>query len=164
MEYWDVCNVYGDRTGQIRPKGAFFEPGEYHPAMEAWIKNSRGEILIQQRSAQCEILPGVWGLTTGRMIAGENTEQGCIREIREELGLCVTLSQIQFLKRIPRGELLWDIYLVPDDTPMERFQLQAEEVARAKWVSPIAFRTLLETGKLFRYPEIEEILSLVEAA
>ena len=68
MEYWEVCNACGDRTGQIRPKGAFFGPGEYHPAMEAWIKNSRGEILIQQRSVECEILPGAWGLTTGRMI------------------------------------------------------------------------------------------------
>ncbi len=84
MEYWEVCNACGDRTGQIRPKGAFFGPGEYHPAMEAWIKNSRGEILIQQRSVECEILPGAWGLTTGRMIAGESTQQGCIREIREE--------------------------------------------------------------------------------
>lgn len=53
MEYWEVCNACGDRTGQIRPKGAFFGPGEYHPAMEAWIKNSRGEILIQQRSVEC---------------------------------------------------------------------------------------------------------------
>ncbi len=78
------------------PKAPFFGPGEYHPAMEAWIKNSRGEILIQQRSVECEILPGAWGLTTGRMIAGESTQQGCIREIREELGLCVTPSQIQF--------------------------------------------------------------------
>lgn len=162
MEYWDVCNACGDRTGQIRPKGAFFGPGEYHPAMEAWIKNSRGEILIQQRSVECEILPGAWGLTTGRMIAGESTQQGCIREIREELGLCVTHSQIQFLKRIPRGELLWDIYLVQDDTPSERLQLQAAEVAQAKWTSPRAFRFLLETGKLFWYPEIEEILSMVE--
>ena len=101
MEYWEVCNACGDRTGQIRPKGAFFGPGEYHPAMEAWIKNSRGEILIQQRSVECEILPGAWGLTTGRMIAGESTQQGCIREIREELGLCVTPSQIQFFKKDP---------------------------------------------------------------
>ena len=162
MEYWEVCNACGDRTGQIRPKGAFFGPGEYHPAMEAWIKNSRGEILIHQRSVECEILPGAWGLTTGRMIAGESTQQGCIREIREELGLCVTPSQIQFLKRIPRGELLWDIYLVQDDTPSERLQLQAAEVAQAKWVSPRTFRFLLETGKLFWYPEIEEILSMVE--
>lgn len=62
MEYWEVCNACGDRTGQIRPKGAFFGPGEYHPAMEAWIKNSRGEILIQQRSVECEILPGALGI------------------------------------------------------------------------------------------------------
>lgn len=26
MEYWEVCNACGDRTGQIRPKGAFSGP------------------------------------------------------------------------------------------------------------------------------------------
>lgn len=132
MEYWDVCNRDGIRTSRIRPKGAVFASGEYHPAMEAWIVNSRGEILIQQRIMQCEILPGMWGLTTGRMLAGESTEQGCIREIRQELGVCVSPSQIRFLKTIPRGELLWDLYLVHNDTTIGELTLQAEEVAQAK--------------------------------
>ena len=143
------------------PKAPFSGPVNITRRWKHGIKNSRGEILIQQRSVECEILPGAWGLTTGRMIAGESTQQGCIREIREELGLCVTPLKFNF-KRIPRGELLWDIYLVQDDTPSERLQLQAAEVAQAKWVSPRTFRFLLETGKLFWYPEIEEILSMVE--
>lgn len=41
MEYWDVCDQEGNRSGQTRPKGSAFAPGEYHPAMEAWIVNSR---------------------------------------------------------------------------------------------------------------------------
>lgn len=164
MEYWDVCDQTGKRSGQIRPEGASYSPGEYHPAMEAWIVNSRGEILIQQRSARCEILPGVWGLTTGRMLAGETTAQGCVREIREELGIRVSPEELRFLRRIPRGELLWDIYAVhKDETPGELI-LQKEEVAQVRWVSPACFRKLLESGCLFRYPEIEAILSLVEAA
>lgn len=81
---------------------------------------------------QCEILPGMWGLTTGRMLAGESTEQGCIREIRQELGVCVSPSQIRFLKTIPRGELLWDLYLVHNDATIGELTLQAEEVAQAK--------------------------------
>lgn len=162
MEYWDVCDQEGNRSGQIRPKGSAFAPGEYHPAMEAWIVNSRGEILIQQRSMQCEILPGVWGLTTGRMLAGESTLQGCVREIREELGVCVCPAQIRFLRRIPRGELLWDIYLVHKDVSIGELTLQGEEVAQARWISPSDFLDLLKSGGLFRYPEIEEILSLVE--
>ncbi len=97
MEYWDVCDQNGRRTGAIRPKGASYAAGEFHPAIEAWVINSRSEILIQQRSMQCEILPGVWALTTGRMLAGEGTAQGCIRELREELGITVTPEQLTFV-------------------------------------------------------------------
>lgn len=162
MEYWDVCDRNGIPNGQVRPKGAAFAAGEFHPAMEAWVVSSRGEILIQQRSARCEILPNVWGLTTGRMLAGETTRQGCIREIREELGLHVCPEQLRFLRRIPRGELLWDLYLVRKDVSIEELTLQADEVAQARWVSPAGFRELLDAGSLFRYPEIEDILALVE--
>lgn len=164
MEYWDVCDHTGKRSGQIRPKGAAFAPGEYHPAMEAWIVNRQGEILIQQRSMRCEILPGVWGLTTGRMLAGESTLEGCIREIGEELGIRVSPEELCLLRRIPRGELLWDIYAVHKEVSPGEFILQEEEVAQVRWVSPAGFRELLDTGRLFRYPEIEEILTLVEAA
>ena len=106
MEYWNVYDRSGRWTGRTVPKGTPFGPGEYHPAMEAWIVNGRGELLIQQRSRDCEILPGIWGMTTGRMTApppskegrplsapeadrGETTLEGCIREIREELGIQV---------------------------------------------------------------------------
>ncbi|HIT53833.1 MAG TPA: NUDIX domain-containing protein [Candidatus Fimivicinus intestinavium] len=159
MEYWDVCDQNGRRTGGIRPKGASYAAGEFHPAIEAWVINSRGEILIQQRSMQCEILPGVWALTTGRMLAGESTAQGCIRELREELGITVTPEQLTFLRRIPRGELLWDLYLVRADAALDTLTLQKEEVAQAKWVSPSAFRRLLKENQLFFYPEIMSVLT-----
>ena len=48
MEYWEVCNA-ATEPAKSAPR-RLFRAGEYHPAMEAWIKNSRGEILIQQRS------------------------------------------------------------------------------------------------------------------
>ena len=56
-------------------KEADYLPGEYHLAVEAWVFNRRREILIQQRSWHREILPGKWSLTTGRIIAGEDSEQ-----------------------------------------------------------------------------------------
>lgn len=166
MEYWDIYDAQGRTTGCRVKKGEPLSSGAYHLAMEAWIVNGRGEILIQQRSQSCEILPGIWGLTTGRMMAGESSRQGCIREIREELGLRIALQEPEFLRRIVRGDgtqLIWDIYRVRRDVPPEGFVLQAAEVARVAWVAPGEFRRRLAEGTLFRYPEILEVLSAVSA-
>lgn len=100
----------GRKTGRIKAKTGIWLPGEFHLAMEAWILNSNKEILLQRRADSCEVLPGVWGLRTGRMLAGENSKVGCVREIQEELGLTVQPEAPAFLRRIFRTELIWDLF------------------------------------------------------
>lgn len=158
QEYWDVRDRQGQKTGEVRAKGLPFEREEFHLAMEAWIINSKGQLLIQQRSVYCDLLPGMWGLTTGRVLSGEDSAEGCIRELKEELGLTVLPENIRFLTRILRGELIWDLYLVHCEAELSELKLQTEEVKQASWVSPEKFLEMLEEGLLFRYPEIEQIL------
>ena len=162
VEYWDVYDKSGKYTGRAKAKGAQWLPGEFHPAMEAWIVNSRGEILIQRRADTCDILPGVWGLTTGRMVAGESTQAGCLREMKEELGLTVQRNALTFLRRIFRTDLIWDLYLVQTDAPLNTLTLQKSEVSEARWVCPADFQSMLADGSLFYYPEILEILEQVK--
>lgn len=162
MEYWDVYDEKGRKTGRIKAKTGIWLPGEFHLAMEAWILNSNKEILLQRRADSCEVLPGVWGLTTGRMLAGENSKVGCVREIQEELGLTVQPEAPAFLRRIFRTELIWDLFLVRLDFPLNALRLQESEVSEARWVSASTFRSMLAQGTLFWYPEILEILEHVE--
>lgn len=166
MEVWDLYDRFAEKTGKTVPKGAELSAEEYHLAMEVWIVNSKGEVLIQERSQDCEILPGVWGLTTGRMVAGEDTRSGCIRELREELGLAVQPEQLQFLRRILRQDgthLIWDIYLLQMDVPVSQLKLQSEEVSGTKWADLAALRRLILTGKLFFYLEIWEIIEYLDS-
>lgn len=158
MEYWDIYDVNGNKTNKIRKKGDKLEQGEYHLAMEAWIVNSNGNILIQKRSEKCEILPGVWGLTTGRMISGENTIEGCIREVKEEIGLNISKEDLNFVRRIFRTDLIWDIYLIKKDVEINQLNLQENEVSEVKWVSIDEFNKMLDEGSLFKYPEIQEVI------
>ena len=159
MELWDVYDKKGRKTGALKEKEADYLPGEYHLAVEAWVFNRRREILIQQRSWHREILPGKWSLTTGRIIAGEDSEQGCVRELKEELGMQVKQKELSFLRRIVREDpLIWDIYFTLQDVPVEELRLQKEEVIQARWVSFDQFRAYLKRGSVFRYPEIDEVL------
>lgn len=163
MELWDVYDKKGRKTGALKEKEADYLPGEYHLAVEAWVFNRRREILIQQRSWHREILPGKWSLTTGRIIAGEDSGQGCVRELKEELGMQVKQEDLSFLRRIIREDpLIWDIYFTLQDVPVEELRLQKEEVIQARWVSFDQFRAYLKRGSVFRYSEIDEVLDAAD--
>ena len=49
MEYWDIYDKDGNFTGKIIEKGTAFLPGEYHKAVEIWIINKDGNLLLQKR-------------------------------------------------------------------------------------------------------------------
>ena len=166
MEYWDICDQNGHMTGEKIVKGGEFKDGQYHFAAEAWIVNEKGEFLVQQRSQSCEILPGAWALTTGRMIAGEDTRTGCRREMKEELGLDIQDSQLTHLVRFRRSDwthLIWDIYLVRLYGGIHTFHLQEKEVAQVKFVSSLEMKKLIDNKEIYVYPEIYEVMDKIKA-
>lgn len=165
MERWDIYDRDGRFTGKVIEKGQALGAEEFHLAMEAWVRNRRGEFLIQQRSLQCEILPGMWGLCTGRMLAGEGTKAGCIRELREELGIEARPEELRFLRRILRQDgthLIWDIYLLEREMDCRDLIFQREEVAAAKWAGIAQMREMVARGELFFYPELWEVAEQIE--
>ncbi len=165
MELWDIYDKNGNLTGRTKRKGNPFSKNEYHLAMEAWILNSKAQLLIQRRSEKCEILPGIWAHTTGRMTAGENSLTGCVREIDEELGIKVKKEDIRFIRRIIRDDdtnIIWDVYIIKKDINLADVKLQENEVSKVKWVSIEEIRKMLKTREFFEYPEIYEIISYIE--
>ncbi len=61
-----------------------------------WIENSRGEVLLAQRSWQKEFHPGLWGpAAAGGVEKSESYEQNAYKELQEELGLAnVSLTHV----------------------------------------------------------------------
>ena len=163
MEYWDIVDENG-RFLYTAPADIKCKHGEYQFAAEVWPVNPHGEILIQKRSLQCPILPGVWGLTTGRIQSGETTAQGAVRELREELGLSVPVNRLIFLERIIRRDethLIWDIFTVKIFAEISSLQMQTSEVEQALWVPPSKFLQMVKNGDLNNYPELEQMLQKV---
>jgi 8-oxo-dGTP pyrophosphatase MutT (NUDIX family) len=52
----------------------------------ALIRDARGRVFVQRRSATRRVLPGIWDIVGGHIESGENFEQALAREIREETG------------------------------------------------------------------------------
>ena len=164
MEYWDIYDKDGNFTGRKKGKYEKWDKDEYHLATEVWVINSKKQILIQQRSEKCQLLPGICALTTGRVVSGETTRQGCIRELKEELGIEAKEEECNLVKSLLKNRLgmIWDIYFLRKDVELEDVTLQKEEVSRVKLVNTDEFRDMLKEGIMCEYSEVYELLDIID--
>lgn len=164
MEYWDIYDKDGNFTGRKKGKYEKWDKDEYHLATEVWVINSKKQILIQQISEKCQLLPGIWALTTGRVVSGETTRQGCIRELKEELGIEAKEEECNLVKSLLKNRLgmIWDIYFLRKDVELEDVTLQKEEVSTVKLVNTDEFRDMLKEGIMCEYSEVYELLDIID--
>lgn len=102
------------------------------------VYNSKNEILVAKRVATKYFDPNKWSYSVaGTVEKGETYLQNIIKEAEEEIGLIVDPGD---LKEIYYGYLetihkfFCHIYITKCDWPVERFHLQADEVAEVRWI------------------------------
>ena len=155
MEVWDLYNERRERTGQSHIRGDAIPEGLYHLVVHVWIRNSRGEYLISQRSADRPTLPLKWECVGGSVVKGENSLTGALRETREEVGL-------QLLPE--RGKLLFstvgrtvngvrfsdilDVWLFSYDGTVALENATTDEVAQVRWMRKSQIKDLFDRGEL----------------
>lgn len=102
-----------------------------------WIKNSKGEILLAQRSFNKNHHPGIWMLAVaGTVDEGETYEANIIKEAEEELGL-KNLSIKKELETKNNGKYKHFTQWFPAIVDKEIFKLKMriEEVEKIKLLS-----------------------------
>jgi isopentenyl-diphosphate delta-isomerase len=83
-----------DRELGIMPKLEAHEKGVLHRAFSVFIFNSRGELLLQQRSLNKYHSPGLWTNTCcSHPRENETTIEAANRRLKEEMGLACTLDK-----------------------------------------------------------------------
>jgi 8-oxo-dGTP pyrophosphatase MutT (NUDIX family) len=98
----------------------------------------------------------VWGGTVGTAVAGETSVNGCIREVKEEIGIEIGEQELIFLSRIFRGNRIFDDYIVVKDIPIEKIIIKPDEVSEVKWASMDEVKSLWASG-LFMINEIDDM-------
>lgn len=71
MEIWDLYNQDREIVGLDHVRGSEIPQGYYHLVVHVWIKNSKDEYLISQRSADRPKFPLKWECVGGSAIKGE---------------------------------------------------------------------------------------------
>jgi mutator protein MutT len=82
------------------------------------IRNSKGQILLLQRSFQDDFMEGKWCLAGGKIEDGELPEVAAVRELEEETAISSTdLTGFTFLKNIDKENCTIHYFtaVVPDD-------------------------------------------------
>jgi len=153
VEYWDILNKSGEFTGQKVKREQFnhFRPGQYHLVVHIWIKNSKGEYLIQKRSEDRLPMPGEWAATGGSVCSGEDSRTAAIRELQEELGICVRANEIHYIARLTRKNSFVDLWQVGVDVEPSNLVLQTEEVQDAKWVTEDQLKQMIREKQFHDY-------------
>jgi 8-oxo-dGTP diphosphatase len=155
LELWDVLDGDGRRKGRVMVRGDEIQPGDYHLVVHVWIKNDRGEYLIQKRADTVEQWPGVWATTGGSVIAGEDSLSGAVREVKEELGLALDSSTLRRLMRHARRTALVDVWLAEVATEDTSGSYPGPEVSEIMWASKRQIKDMIDSGDFFPYDYLE---------
>lgn len=137
MELFDVYDENRKPTGRTVARGSRLKRGEYHLVVFVWVFNSRGELLLTQRSPEKRSFPNKWEATGGAVQAGENSLQAVRRELFEETGIRAEPGEfllIETYRRAGKNDIC-DIYFLRRDVGLDELVMQEGETCGAMWVS-----------------------------
>ena len=165
VEYWDLYDKDRNKLEKVVKRGDYLDDDEYHLVVNAWIKNSKGEFLITQRSAN-KSHPLMWECTGGSAIKGETSLLAALREVKEELGIDLTNcastfigSTLRYYKGCPD---ILDVWLFNCDIPIDKVKIQEEEVNNVMWASADKIKELYCNNEFEYNAYFKEVVGIKE--
>lgn len=160
-ELWDVYTKERIKTGRYHVRGEKMPKGDYHLAVHVCILNSKNEMLIQRRQPFKHGWPNMWDLTVGgSAVAGDTSSQAAERELFEELGLKIDLSDTMPSFTITFPEGFDDFYIVKQEVEISELTLQQEEVQAVKWAEKEEILRMQEEGTFVPYWFLDRLFDL----
>lgn len=155
MELWDLYTEDRKLTGKEHIRGEKLPENMYHLVVHVWIKNSMGQYLISQRSANRPTFPLMWECVGGSVLKGESSIDGAIREAKEEVGveLLPDNGKLIFSKnrKIIDGKIfndILDVWLFQYDGDVTLNNATTDEVKQIVWMDKKQILDLFKQNEL----------------
>ena len=169
-EYFDLLDENGNKTGKIKLRDEVHRDGDWHKAVHIWIINNSGDVLLQRRCETKDSNPNMLDISSaGHLSSGDNSIDGAIRELKEELNLDVNKEDLQFIKTIKRSVKYTetflnnefdDMYVLKTDKKISDMKFQKEEISEIMYVPYKKFKEMVNNHEpdLLRHDEEYSIL------
>lgn len=155
MEIWDLYTEDRQCTGKEHIRGNELPENLYHLVVHVWIKNSKGEYLVSQRSTNRPAFPLMWECVGGSVLKGESSIEGAIREAKEEVGVelqpnngKLVFSKVRKIVDGKKFNDILDVWLFQYDDEVLLKNATTDEVEKTVWMNRSEILDLFEQNKL----------------
>lgn len=174
-EYFDILDENGNKTGKTKLRSEVHRDGDWHKAVHIWILNNNGDVLLQRRCATKDSNPNMLDISSaGHLSAGDNSIEGAIRELKEELNIDVKPNELQFIKTLKRSSRYTetfinnefdDMYVLRTDKTIDDMKYQESEIAEIFFVPYKEFKKMVQNKQpdlLMHTDEFEILFNLFD--
>lgn len=115
-----------------------------------FILNDYGQILLQKRSRNKKNYPNMWALCTGHVEKNEDVQDAAIRELKEELGIDVSIKELHSFANgkfdiINKNSSTY-FFCIKCNLKEEKFIIQKEELSQVKWFDIIDVVSMIKNN------------------
>ena len=139
-EIFDVVDESDQVIGSA-PRSEVHRRKLRHRAVHVFLFNTRSELFVQKRAAAQDTFPGCYDSSaSGHVDSGENYDACARREVREEIGLALSVGQLARHFKIEAcletgWEFVWVYSLASDERPIiNRDELESGEFWTAEHI------------------------------
>lgn len=155
-ELIDILTQNGDYTNKTATRDECHRKGYYHHAVAVFIINPKtNQILLQKRSHQKKLWPGLWDISAGgHTNAGEFGFQAAIRETKEEIGIdlhpndliCIGVNTSEIVSPGTIDRHFNEFFVTYQDLDPAKLKLQTNETQAVAWFTPEEIQTRFQNN------------------
>ncbi|MGN1089325.1 MAG: NUDIX domain-containing protein [Huintestinicola sp.] len=162
-EFWDLYNEKREPLNERHKRGEPLPDGKYHLVADILSVNSEGKILITKRHSD-KNYGGMWEITGGSVVSGEEPLEAAVRELYEETGLKTEPYKLSYRGEIVRpgnwgGNAIHIFYLYKGDFTEANIFLQPDETVDFRLCTPQEIYDMTLNGEFidFVYERIKAV-------
>ncbi len=151
MEKWRLYTEKLEKTDIYVNKGESIPEGFFHMAVEVWIINSKGDLLLVKRSKMKKYHPNEWECIGGSAINDETFQEAAVREISEEIGIKISSDRLKECGYEVRTKHIVMTYFLFENIQLGDLSVSKKEIESVKWYNIYEFERLLESKSFVKF-------------